>query len=213
MWFVAQRPPVRWIGMGAWRVTAQVEWRVAYWADRPQLSLGGNWQHDFIRMQVILTTTAPLTAVLEAIRQDLRVWQESAIPPSLRSRGVVQVEGSFRNESFELRYAGSDEAVPDVVLRGQVVARSDGGCEVVATLARGAGEFLLPAFLGVFGLWELFQDGGIHMLVLAGLAAVAAVAYTETLSRRAARDGAYLIDRLRGAVGRATRVEPIAPAR
>ena len=160
--------------------------------------------------EILLTSPASSAAVLDAIRQEVREWRESVIPPTLRSQGVVQVEGTIRGARFELRYAGSDEALPDVVLRGAVVARPEGGCEVVATLARSAGVFALPALIALLGVWDLVRGDGIGVLAFAGLVTVACVAYTETLSRRAMRDGAYLVDRLRQAVGRAGHGEPVA---
>ena len=89
-------------------------------------------------MKKPLISVAPAADVLEAIRRDLQEWRDFVIPPALRSLGVIRVEGTIRGARFELRYAGTSEEIPDVVLRGAVVARPDGGCEVVATLERGA---------------------------------------------------------------------------
>jgi len=163
-------------------------------------------------MKIRWDSPASAAAVLEAIRQDVREWRESVIPDALRSRGVFRVEGRVRGDRFELRYVGSFEHSPDVVLRGAVVARPEGGCDVVAAVGRPAGVFALPALLALLGVWELVRGGGFGSLALAGVVTVACVAYTETVSRRGARDAAYLVERLRQAVARAAQVEPVAPA-
>jgi hypothetical protein len=163
-------------------------------------------------MKIRWDSPATAAAVLEAIRRDLREWRESVIPATLRSQGVFQVQGRVRGDRFELWYASFSEDRPYVLLRGTVVDRPDGGCELTAALGHNTIVFALPVALALVGIWEVARAGTFSTLVLAGVATAACFAYTRTVSHRHVRDATYLVERLRQAVDRATHGEPVAPA-
>lgn len=162
--------------------------------------------------RVFLKSSAPASAILNAIRQDTREWRESAIPATLRADGVFQVEGSIRGSRFRMQYAAATQDRPNVVLDGAVATLSDGSTEVTATIRRRSAVFALPVLLGVLGLWEWYQSGTATVLVGAVVAFVTAAVYNEILPTRDVRGAEYLLARLRRAVDRASGPETNAPA-
>ncbi len=163
-------------------------------------------------MKICLDSDASALAVLEAIRHDTREWRESVTPAPLRAAGVLQVEGVIDGARFRLQYATKYKDRPNVELRGTVVARPSGGSLITAATRRSSPVFAFPVFLALLGLWEWYQGGTTGVLVAATLAVAVAAAYNTILSARDTRGAAYLADRLRQAVDRASGVESNAPA-
>jgi hypothetical protein len=162
-------------------------------------------------MKICLDSRRSAAAVLDAIREDTREWRESVVPAPLRSDGVLQVEGVIDGARFQLRYASRYQDRPNVVLSGMVRPLPGGGSRITAAIERRSPVFAFPVLLALLGLWEWYRDGTVGVLAAAVIAFAVAAAYNAILSARDTRGAAYLADRLRQAVDRASGVESNAP--
>ena len=165
-------------------------------------------------MALTVDRYVPLTPeqVLATIRTRAAYWQESRVPPELRSRGMFGIDAAIEGSRFELKLQdlGRDPPASPYRLVGTVTAEADGS-RIRARVTRLSGARWGGALVAVFGLWLLVAGasagdhvGGAAILIVGGLLAWMDRRREETLTREDDRGVAHLLDRLDDALGGAS---------
>src|SRR5215203_4227633 len=111
-----------------------------------------------------MQSTAPPDRVLASIRENLREWRESKIPPEVWTGGVLQVVGTVSPPRFRMRldrrWYGSEGGDP-LMLQGEVLPDGEGGSRITARC--GAPGFVrgVAIVFGLLLLWDGISDGNV----------------------------------------------------
>lgn len=170
--------------------------------------------------RVILDSTVPPAAVLEALAAFGTDWRESRLPPSARTAGIYECVVEVSGSSFELRLA-SQGSGPYLKWRGVVTSGGQDGTtsriEVRAgeTGASRALAITMLAFVTVWWAWPQLQPATADLasvVFAVGGVAAGVFFYAGLLSWQADRQGRVIRAVLAQLVGSPRSASPSAPA-
>ena len=165
-----------------------------------------------------LRTTATPSEVLEAIRRRAVYWQESLVPPSLRSKGACGVASHVSGETFSLWLNDVGRRPPPTfaILSGTVSESEDGGSTIEARIALPRGMLRSPIYICVVAafliVWGTQRWAGPLLLIAALALYVRYLVWDASISRATDEGARHLAERLEQTVADLERASSVSPA-